>query len=101
MLAPTAVLALMCAVPYASPDGMAATATAHLPRQTGWLVVGVVALLALWPAPATLLVVALATALIGHGALRRLGGANGDVYGATIELTEAAMLLMLATPATG
>ena len=101
VLARTAVLALMCAVPCASPGGLAATATAHLPRQTGWLVVGVVALLALWPAPAALLVVALVTALIGHGALRRLGGANGDVYGATIELTEAAVLLMLATPATG
>ncbi len=93
-----AVLALMCALPYASPGGMAEVTTAHLPRQTGWAVVTLVAALALIMAPGALLVAALLAWLIGRGALRRLGGASGDVYGAAIELIEAAVLLTMALP---
>lgn len=101
VLARGAVLALMCALPYASPGGMAETAMARLPRQTGWLVVGVIAALTLLVAPAALLATVVLTALIGRGAQRRLGGASGDVYGATIELVEAAVLLTLAVPTAG
>ena len=101
LLARSAVLALMCALPYASPGGMAETTVASLPRQTGWLVTGVVGVLALWLAPAALLVTGVVAVLIGYGARQRLGGASGDVYGATIELTEAAVLLVLATAAAG
>ena len=60
-----------------------------------------VGVLALWLAPAALLVTAVVAVLIGYGARQRLGGASGDVYGATIELTEAAVLLVLATAAAG
>ena len=101
VLARTAVLALMCALPYASPGGMAETTVGRLPRRTGWLVVGAVAVLTLSVAPTSLLVTAVLAGLIGGGAQHRLGGASGDVYGATIELTEAAVLLALATPAAG
>lgn len=99
VLARGAVLALMCALPCASPGGMAETAIARLPRHTGWLVVGVIGALALVTAPAAVLVTVVLTVLIGQGALRRLGGASGDVYGATIELIETAVLVTLATTA--
>lgn len=98
VLGRAAVLALMCALPCASPGGMAQAITTHLPRKTGWLVVAVVAGLALILAPAALLIGAPVAWLIGHGALRRLGGATGDVYGAAIELVETAVLLALALP---
>ncbi|MDD3650238.1 adenosylcobinamide-GDP ribazoletransferase [Immundisolibacter sp.] len=101
VLARGAALALMCALPYASPGGMAETTIARLPRQAGWLVVGVIAVITLFLAPSALLIATALTALIGHGALRRQGGASGDVYGAAIELIETATLLILAAPATG
>lgn len=101
VLARAAVLALMCALPYASPGGMAETALARLPRQSGWLVVGAIAALTLLVAPGALLATALLAVLIGRAAQRRLGGASGDVYGATIELVEAAVLLALAVPTAG
>ena len=100
VLARGAALALMCALPYASPGGMAETTIAHLPRQAAWLVVGVVAAITLLVAPSALLAATALTALIGHGALRRQGGGSGDVYGAAIELIETASLLVLAVPAT-
>jgi adenosylcobinamide-GDP ribazoletransferase len=77
---------------------MAEAITARLPRQTGWLVVAVVAGLSLIVAPGALLLAALLVCLIGRGALHRLGGASGDVYGAAIELIETAVLLAMALP---
>ncbi|WP_448508303.1 adenosylcobinamide-GDP ribazoletransferase [Immundisolibacter sp.] len=99
VLARGAALALMCALPYASPGGMAEAITAQLPRQAGWLVVALVAGIALFAAPSALVIAALLAWLIGRGALRRLGGASGDVYGAAIELIETAVLLTMALPA--
>jgi adenosylcobinamide-GDP ribazoletransferase len=93
-----AVLALMCALPYGSPGGMAEAITARLPRQTGWLVVAMIAGLSLIVAPGALLLAALLVWLIGRGALQRLGGATGDVYGAAIELIETAVLLAMSLP---
>ena len=98
VLARSTVLALMCALPYVSPSGSAETITARLPRHTAWLVVGLVAVVTLFTAPRAVLVTALLGALIGHAAWRRLGGATGDVYGATVELVEVAVLLVLAAP---
>jgi adenosylcobinamide-GDP ribazoletransferase len=97
VLARVAVLGLMCALPYASPGGMAETAMARLPRQTGWLLVIGVAVVALFIAPSALVATAAITALVGAVARRTLGGATGDVYGATVELIETAVLLVLAT----
>jgi adenosylcobinamide-GDP ribazoletransferase len=75
---------------------MAEAITAQLPRQAGWLVVALVAGIALFAAPSALVIAALLAGLIGRGALRRLGGASGDVYGAAIELIETAVLLTMA-----
>jgi adenosylcobinamide-GDP ribazoletransferase len=98
VLARGAVLGLMCALPYASPGGMAEVAHAHLPRQSGWLVAAVVAALTLFTVPQALLAAVVLTVLVGGAARRRLGGATGDVYGALIELVETAVLLVLAAP---
>ena len=64
----------------------------------GWLVVAVIAGLSLIVAPGALLLAALLVWLIGRGALQRLGGASGDVYGAAIELIETAVLLAMSLP---
>jgi adenosylcobinamide-GDP ribazoletransferase len=98
VLARGAALALMCSLPYASPGGLAEVAHAHLPRQSGWLVVTLVAGLTLFTVPQALLATIALTALVGSAARRRLGGATGDVYGAQIELIETAVLLVLAAP---
>lgn len=98
VLGRSAVLALMCALPYASPGGMAEAITAQLAHQAGWLIVVLVAGLALLLAPSVVLIAALLAWLIGRSALRRLGGASGDVYGAAIELIETAVLLAMALP---
>jgi len=98
VLARGAALALMCALPYASPGGMAEAITAQLPRQAGWLVVALVAAVTLLAAPAALVITTLLAWLVGRSALRRLGGASGDVYGAAIELIETAVLLTMALP---
>lgn len=98
VLARSTVLALMCALPYVSPSGSAETITARLPRHTGWLVVGLAAAVTLLAAPRAVLVTTLLGALIGYAVWRRLGGATGDVYGATVELVEVAVLLALAAP---
>jgi adenosylcobinamide-GDP ribazoletransferase len=97
VLARSAVLGLMCALPYASPGGIAQTATDRLPRQTGWVQVIGVAVVVLFLAPSALLAAAAIAALVGATARRTLGGATGDVYGALIELVETAVLLVLAT----
>ncbi|HEY0675168.1 MAG TPA: adenosylcobinamide-GDP ribazoletransferase [Immundisolibacter sp.] len=98
LLARGAALALMCALPYASPGGSAQIITGRLARPTGWLVVAIVAIVALFAAPRALLVAVLIGALIAHAARRRLGGGTGDVYGAAIEIIETAVLLTLAGP---
>jgi adenosylcobinamide-GDP ribazoletransferase len=48
-------------------------------------------------AAAALIVVAMTAVLIGVLARRRIGGATGDVYGATAELCQLAALVVFAT----
>lgn len=98
VLARTATLALMCSLRYVSPGGMAETITAQLPRRRGRQVLAIVALLGLFLAPLALLGAGVVTWLIARAARRRLGGATGDVYGATIELVELTTLLLLTRP---
>jgi adenosylcobinamide-GDP ribazoletransferase len=51
-----------------------------------------------WPAGVALIASALVAALaIGVYATRRLGGLTGDVFGAMIEVNEAALLLLVVT----
>jgi adenosylcobinamide-GDP ribazoletransferase len=102
-----AVLAVCCArgVPSARPGGLGDTYTGTVPRSVAlaiWLGVGaVLALLGAWVglpwwrgALATVLALAVAVAVVAR-ATRRFGGVTGDVFGATIELALAALLVAL------
>ncbi|MBS3965258.1 MAG: adenosylcobinamide-GDP ribazoletransferase [Methylomonas sp.] len=97
VLGRSAILALMLTMPYVSPNGLAAALYTRLPRTAARGVLALSLLLAvvtlgLLPVVLTaLLVLAVRTA-----AMRRLGGATGDVYGAAVELGETALLVALA-----
>jgi adenosylcobinamide-GDP ribazoletransferase len=99
---------LLLATPLARPDGLAAALVAHAPRQAAgaaWAGIALVGggLLAA-RGMGTALAALLGMAVVFHGvrrlALRLLGGIGGDALGATVELTETAVLLAvaLATP---
>lgn len=102
VLGRTQVMVLMLTTPYARPGGMAAQAVACLPRGPAWVVVGLaLSLVALadrlaggWGLP--LLVAGITLILWRHAMVRRLGGFTGDTAGALVELTETAVLLVLA-----
>lgn len=94
LLGRSAILLLMLSTPYVSPQGLAEKLLQHLPETAarwvaalsfavstfvlGWLPVLLAVLLLIW---------------LRHAALSRLGGVTGDVYGAAVELVEAAALL--------
>lgn len=95
-----AMAGMMATTPYLNPHGMGALAARHLPAT----------LLAPWLALCGLLVIAghgaiggvavvatiLVAAWLRRGFQQRLGGINGDALGATCELVEVAVLLVLA-----
>jgi len=101
ILAPTlgrwAIVNVAAVFPLARPDGMAAHFRAGLSRReltwvtlTAALVCGVVG----WGGLLAFVASALTAALMGRWATSRLGGLTGDVYGATCELVEAAVLVL-------
>ena len=87
--------------PAAKPDGMLAGLSSkhrlvHAVAATA-LVIGV-SLAVFWPAGPGLLAVAFVTPLLmGAYATARLGGTTGDVLGAIVEVSEAMLLLVVAT----
>ncbi|MFI5916629.1 adenosylcobinamide-GDP ribazoletransferase [Dactylosporangium sp. NPDC051541] len=88
-------------LPAARPDGLGALVASSVPLGALGLVTvllgGLGALVDVWRGPmAVLAAVALSWALTAH-ARRRLGGLTGDVIGASIELSTAAALIVLAT----
>ncbi len=91
------ILLLMLSTPYVSPRGLAEKLLQHLPRQSAKIVIAAVLLLGvLTLGGASLLAAGLVWFFIRRAAMTRLGGATGDVYGAAVELTEAAVLLAVA-----
>lgn len=103
-----AALAVCCArgVPAARPDGLGSTYTQTVPRSVAvlvWILVGVVlALTGAWAglpwwrgALAALLALGVVLVVVRR-TTRRFGGVTGDVFGASIELALAAMLVTLA-----
>jgi adenosylcobinamide-GDP ribazoletransferase len=107
VLGRTQVLVLMLTTPYARPGGMGAQAVARLPRKAAWVVVGLaLALITLacalgpggpgWGWVLPLAVAGMTLALWRRANLQRLGGFTGDTAGALVELTETAVLLVLA-----
>lgn len=97
LLGRSAILLLMLTTPYVSRKGLAETLLQHLPFAAARIVLAGALLLALltigWP---SLLAVVLTVMVIRQLAIARLGGATGDVYGAAVELSEAAALLAVA-----
>lgn len=98
MLGRTALLAMLLATPYARAGGMGAEITAQLPRKTGLFLllataVAAVFLLDGWKALLAAFIIVL---LLRRAFLARLGGMTGDTLGATVELTEALVLMTLA-----
>jgi len=88
------------AFPYARPgpgigrlfrDGLS---WAHV-AGAGAIAVGVAALALGWVGAAAAGVVALTTVVVSIWSLRRIGGLTGDVYGAVVELSEVAALLLV------
>ncbi|HHM04150.1 MAG TPA: adenosylcobinamide-GDP ribazoletransferase [Gammaproteobacteria bacterium] len=97
LLGRVAVLALFASTPYVRPGGLGAAMAAELPRRSAWGVVAASWLLCgllLDAAAWWLSVLVLAGLWLGlrTALLRRLGGTTGDTAGATLELTEAAVL---------
>jgi adenosylcobinamide-GDP ribazoletransferase len=91
----TAILALMLSTPYVRPGGTAEKLIEYFPRRLAGYSIALVLLIILivlgpWPL--------LGSALVFFGLrslmLKRLGGATGDTYGASIEILETVVLLI-------
>lgn len=99
-VARAAVIAMVAVFPYARAEGMGATFRDHA-MPLALLVAGATAITAsliLFGAAGVIVAaggVAVALA-VGAYATRLIGGVTGDVYGATVEVTEAATLLIIA-----
>lgn len=94
LLGRSAILLLMLSTPYVSPQGLAEKLLQHLPETAARWVAGLsvaVSVFILGWLPVLLAVLLLNW--IRHAAVSRLGGVTGDVYGAAVELVEAAVLL--------
>ncbi|UFH50522.1 adenosylcobinamide-GDP ribazoletransferase [Pseudomonas sp. KNUC1026] len=97
VLGRTALLGLFLTTPYVRAGGLGAALAAHLPREAGWAVLGMVALLSLWLLPLAVLLAGLLAFIALRGLmLRRLGGCTGDTAGAMLELLECVVLVAAA-----
>jgi adenosylcobinamide-GDP ribazoletransferase len=99
LLGRASLVLLFLTTPYVRAEGIGAAHAANLPRGGAVIVLLTVAVLVpvflgyvgLWP-----LVVALVTVLLLRRLmLQRLGGATGDTFGATCEIVEAAVLVVM------
>ncbi|MCY1288314.1 Adenosylcobinamide-GDP ribazoletransferase [compost metagenome] len=98
-LARSALPLLFHTTPYARPGGLGQALADHLPRRAlPWVLAANVALMTLAGLSGLLaIVVALVVFVWLRGQLmRRLGGTTGDTAGALVELTECAVLVVLA-----
>jgi len=100
-LARWSVLPSMMLFPVARAEGMAFDVRSGSPWPQAVLGSAVALALSLgifWPTGPALLALALVVALaVGAYATSRLGGVTGDVFGCTVEVSEAALLLLAAT----
>jgi adenosylcobinamide-GDP ribazoletransferase len=94
MLGRCAILVLMLTTPYISPQGLGGGLTQNLPRPLTRMVVFScisIGIYALGFAP--LLVASLLLIWLHYLSMQRLAGVTGDVYGASVELVETAVLM--------
>jgi len=99
VLGRSSLVVLLLTTPYVRPGGMGSAISAHLPRTAAVLVLFLVvagAAFAGKPGVLALAVVLATLALLRWIMMRRLGGMTGDTLGASVELTEVAMLVALA-----
>ena len=96
----SALLGVFLTTPYVRAGGLGQALADHLPRKTGWQVLGLSALACvvvagyagLW----ALVLAALGFVLLRRVMMRRLGGTTGDTAGALLELLEVLVLVGLA-----
>lgn len=99
VLGRTALVALLLTTPYVRPGGMGSAISAHLPRVAAVLVLLLVAAGGLLAGQAGALALTAAVAawvILRWLMMRLLGGMTGDTLGAAVELTEVAVLVVLA-----
>ena len=99
LLARASLLGLFLTTPYVRAGGLGAAMAAHLPRDAGWrvlLLTGLACLLAGWSGVLAVLAALAVYLLLRRQLLRRLGGTTGDTAGALLELSECAVLVLLA-----
>ena len=100
LLGRASLVLLFLTTPYVRPEGIGAVHAANLSRGGAVIVLLSVAILVpvffgyagLWPLTTALVTVLLLRRLM----LQRLGGATGDTFGATCEIVEAAVLVVMA-----
>ncbi|MDC9728906.1 MAG: adenosylcobinamide-GDP ribazoletransferase [Methyloprofundus sp.] len=94
VLGRVSILLLMLSSPYVSTKGLAATLFDHLPKQAALLSSISLILICIWFAGITVIAPSLLLiALIRYLSMQRIQGVTGDVYGASVELTEACLLV--------
>ena len=99
VLGRSALVALLLSTAYVRPGGMGSAMSAHLPRAAAvlaLLLAAVGALVAGKIGALALAVAAVAWLGLRWMMVRRLGGMTGDTLGAAVELTEVAVLVVLA-----
>jgi len=91
------ILMLMLSTPYITKNGLGSTMQQYLPKRTAKLVIfSSLVLLVCLTNFFTLLVVLALIAFIRYLAMQRIQGVTGDVYGASVEMVEAIVLISLA-----
>ena len=87
------IIALMLTVPYIRPQGLGEKLFENLPKQAAMLVLAVSCVIIIFGLGIAAIFAGLLVFLwLRQTAITRLGGVTGDVYGASIELVEVAVL---------
>jgi len=88
LLGRLSILILMLTTPYISKNGLGNTRLNHLPKREAHIITFGLLLVCIWFSLWAILPYLLLIFLIRHLALQRLQGVTGDVYGASVELSE-------------
>jgi adenosylcobinamide-GDP ribazoletransferase len=91
------ILILMLSTPYVRENGLGSAMQKYLPKSAAKLIVYTSLLLCFWFSNFYILVaVLILISWIRHLSMQRIQGVTGDVYGASVELVETAVLINLA-----